>query len=79
VQAIEDEGGDPDSIELTMSADTPTRKHGKSKGKLNLHYLNLTSLTNLNKLIKFLYCTSSGKKTDLDADTTMEEESLSKV
>ncbi|XP_056090098.1 SAFB-like transcription modulator isoform X2 [Rhinichthys klamathensis goyatoka] len=32
-QAIEDEGGDPDSIELTMSADTPTRKHGKSKGK----------------------------------------------
>ncbi|KAK7170530.1 hypothetical protein R3I94_000660 [Phoxinus phoxinus] len=32
-QAIEDEGGDPDSIELTMSADTPTRKYSKSKGK----------------------------------------------
>ncbi|XP_048040279.1 SAFB-like transcription modulator isoform X3 [Megalobrama amblycephala] len=32
-QAIEDEGGDPDNIELTVSADTPTRKHGKSKGK----------------------------------------------
>ncbi|XP_067298390.1 SAFB-like transcription modulator [Pseudorasbora parva] len=49
-QAIEDEGGDPDNIELIVSADTPTRKYGKSKGK----------------------------KTDLDADTTMEEESLSK-
>ncbi|RXN04146.1 SAFB-like transcription modulator isoform X3 [Labeo rohita] len=50
-QAIEDEGGDPDNIEITVSADTPTRKHSKSKGK----------------------------KTDLDADTTMEEESFSKV
>ncbi|NP_998498.2 SAFB-like transcription modulator [Danio rerio] len=49
-QAIEDEGGDPDNIEITMSADTPTRKYGKSKGK----------------------------KTELDTDTTMEEESFSK-
>ncbi|XP_050970005.1 SAFB-like transcription modulator isoform X2 [Labeo rohita] len=32
-QAIEDEGGDPDNIEITVSADTPTRKHSKSKGK----------------------------------------------
>ncbi|XP_016140881.1 SAFB-like transcription modulator isoform X3 [Sinocyclocheilus grahami] len=32
-QAIEDEGGDPDNIEITASADTPTRKHSKSKGK----------------------------------------------
>ncbi|XP_016128688.1 SAFB-like transcription modulator [Sinocyclocheilus grahami] len=50
-QAIEDEGGDPDNIEITVSAETPTRKHSKSKGK----------------------------KTDLDADTIMEEESFSKV
>lgn len=40
VQAIEDEGGDPDNIELTVSADTPTRKHGKSKGKSSLSELN---------------------------------------
>ncbi|KAK2913796.1 hypothetical protein Q8A67_002195 [Cirrhinus molitorella] len=32
-QAIEDEGGDPDNIEITVSADTPTRKHSKTKGK----------------------------------------------
>ncbi|XP_016318969.1 SAFB-like transcription modulator isoform X2 [Sinocyclocheilus anshuiensis] len=32
-QAIEDEGGDPDNIEITVSAETPTRKHSKSKGK----------------------------------------------
>ncbi|XP_043099585.1 SAFB-like transcription modulator isoform X3 [Puntigrus tetrazona] len=32
-QAIEDEGGDPDNIEITLSADTPTRKQSKSKGK----------------------------------------------
>ncbi|XP_026071867.1 SAFB-like transcription modulator isoform X2 [Carassius auratus] len=49
-QAIEDEGGDPDNIEITASVDTPTRKHSKSKGK----------------------------KTDLEADTIMEEESFSK-
>ncbi|XP_052416210.1 SAFB-like transcription modulator isoform X4 [Carassius gibelio] len=49
-QAIEDEGGDPDNIEIIVSAETPTRKHSKAKGK----------------------------KTDLDADTIMEEESFSK-
>uniref|UniRef100_A0A671NQZ6 SAFB-like transcription modulator n=1 Tax=Sinocyclocheilus anshuiensis TaxID=1608454 RepID=A0A671NQZ6_9TELE len=32
-QAIEDEGGDPDNIEITVSAETPTRKHSKSKGR----------------------------------------------
>uniref|UniRef100_A0A8C1TBZ3 SAFB-like, transcription modulator n=1 Tax=Cyprinus carpio TaxID=7962 RepID=A0A8C1TBZ3_CYPCA len=32
-QAIEDEGGDPDNIEISASADTPTRKHSKPKGK----------------------------------------------
>ncbi|XP_036399686.1 SAFB-like transcription modulator isoform X2 [Megalops cyprinoides] len=32
-QAIEEEGGDPDSIEIPQSVDTPTRKHAKSKGK----------------------------------------------
>uniref|UniRef100_A0A9J8BPV0 SAFB-like, transcription modulator n=1 Tax=Cyprinus carpio carpio TaxID=630221 RepID=A0A9J8BPV0_CYPCA len=32
-QAIEDEGGDPDNIEITLSAETPTRKHSKSKGR----------------------------------------------
>uniref|UniRef100_A0A9J7XFP1 SAFB-like, transcription modulator n=1 Tax=Cyprinus carpio carpio TaxID=630221 RepID=A0A9J7XFP1_CYPCA len=30
-QAIEDEGGDPDNIEISASADTPTRKHSKPK------------------------------------------------
>uniref|UniRef100_A0A8C2KC76 SAFB-like, transcription modulator n=1 Tax=Cyprinus carpio TaxID=7962 RepID=A0A8C2KC76_CYPCA len=49
-QAIEDEGGDPDNIEISASADTPARKHSKPKGK----------------------------KTDLDADTVLEEESFSK-
>lgn len=33
VKAIEDEGGDPDNIEITLSADTPTRKQSKSKGR----------------------------------------------
>ncbi|XP_076853268.1 SAFB-like transcription modulator isoform X2 [Brachyhypopomus gauderio] len=32
-QAIEDEGGDPDNVEILVSADTPTRKSAKSKGK----------------------------------------------
>ncbi|XP_026863125.2 SAFB-like transcription modulator isoform X3 [Electrophorus electricus] len=32
-QAIEDEGGDPDNVEILVSADTPTRKNAKSKGK----------------------------------------------
>uniref|UniRef100_A0A8B9GT85 SAFB-like transcription modulator n=1 Tax=Amazona collaria TaxID=241587 RepID=A0A8B9GT85_9PSIT len=32
-QAIEEEGGDPDNIEITVSADTPTKKPTKSKGK----------------------------------------------
>uniref|UniRef100_A0A8C6TR73 SAFB-like, transcription modulator n=1 Tax=Neogobius melanostomus TaxID=47308 RepID=A0A8C6TR73_9GOBI len=32
-EAIEDEGGDPDNIEIQLSADTPTRKGGKAKGK----------------------------------------------
>uniref|UniRef100_A0A8B9GLQ1 SAFB like transcription modulator n=1 Tax=Amazona collaria TaxID=241587 RepID=A0A8B9GLQ1_9PSIT len=31
--AIEEEGGDPDNIEITVSADTPTKKPTKSKGK----------------------------------------------
>uniref|UniRef100_A0AAY5EC81 SAFB-like, transcription modulator n=1 Tax=Electrophorus electricus TaxID=8005 RepID=A0AAY5EC81_ELEEL len=31
-QAIEDEGGDPDNVEILVSADTPTRKNAKSKG-----------------------------------------------
>uniref|UniRef100_A0A8B9J3X7 SAFB-like transcription modulator n=1 Tax=Amazona collaria TaxID=241587 RepID=A0A8B9J3X7_9PSIT len=30
-QAIEEEGGDPDNIEITVSADTPTKKPTKSK------------------------------------------------
>ncbi|XP_048887356.1 SAFB-like transcription modulator isoform X1 [Brienomyrus brachyistius] len=32
-QAIEEEGGDPDNIEIPLSVDTPTRKNAKSKGK----------------------------------------------
>ncbi|KAI7814079.1 SAFB-like transcription modulator [Triplophysa rosa] len=32
-QAIECEGGDPDNIEIAVSADMPTRKHVKTKGK----------------------------------------------
>ncbi|XP_054858463.1 SAFB-like transcription modulator isoform X2 [Eublepharis macularius] len=32
-QAIEDEGGDPDNIEITVSADTPNKKPTKGKGK----------------------------------------------
>ncbi|XP_062846015.1 SAFB-like transcription modulator [Trichomycterus rosablanca] len=32
-QAIEDEGGDPESIEISVSGDTPTRKNVKAKGK----------------------------------------------
>ncbi|CAJ0930693.1 unnamed protein product [Ranitomeya imitator] len=32
-QAIEDEGGDPENIELNSGGDTPSRKHLKSKGK----------------------------------------------
>uniref|UniRef100_A0A8C2Q595 SAFB-like, transcription modulator n=1 Tax=Cyprinus carpio TaxID=7962 RepID=A0A8C2Q595_CYPCA len=35
-QAIEDEGGDPDNIEISASADTPARKHSKPKGKPSL-------------------------------------------
>uniref|UniRef100_A0A8U8BL07 Uncharacterized protein n=1 Tax=Geospiza parvula TaxID=87175 RepID=A0A8U8BL07_GEOPR len=31
-QAIEEEGGDPDNIEISVSADTPTKKPTKSKG-----------------------------------------------
>uniref|UniRef100_A0A8C1LYU2 SAFB-like, transcription modulator n=1 Tax=Cyprinus carpio TaxID=7962 RepID=A0A8C1LYU2_CYPCA len=38
-QAIEDEGGDPDNIEISASADTPTRKHSKPKGKPSLSEL----------------------------------------
>ncbi|MBN3296290.1 SLTM protein, partial [Amia calva] len=34
-QAIEEEGGDSDNIEISLSSDTPTRKNAKSKG-LNL-------------------------------------------
>uniref|UniRef100_A0A8B9DRM3 SAFB like transcription modulator n=1 Tax=Anser cygnoides TaxID=8845 RepID=A0A8B9DRM3_ANSCY len=33
IQAIEEEGGDPDNIEITVSADTPTKKPTKGKGK----------------------------------------------
>nr|XP_009679914.1 PREDICTED: SAFB-like transcription modulator [Struthio camelus australis] len=33
LQAIEEEGGDPDNIEVTVSADTPTKKPTKGKGK----------------------------------------------
>uniref|UniRef100_A0A8C3FXC5 SAFB-like transcription modulator n=1 Tax=Chrysemys picta bellii TaxID=8478 RepID=A0A8C3FXC5_CHRPI len=32
-QAIEEEGGDPDNIEITVSADTPIKKPTKGKGK----------------------------------------------
>lgn len=32
-QAIEDEGGDPEMLEIPISADTFTRKSGKIKGK----------------------------------------------
>uniref|UniRef100_A0A8C4KMY4 SAFB like transcription modulator n=1 Tax=Dromaius novaehollandiae TaxID=8790 RepID=A0A8C4KMY4_DRONO len=32
-EAIEEEGGDPDNIEITVSADTPTKKPTKGKGK----------------------------------------------
>ncbi|XP_069838314.1 SAFB-like transcription modulator isoform X1 [Dendropsophus ebraccatus] len=32
-QAIEEEGGDPDNIELNSGNDTPSKKHMKSKGK----------------------------------------------
>nr|XP_012298530.1 SAFB-like transcription modulator isoform X11 [Aotus nancymaae] len=32
-QAIEEEGGDPDNIELTVSTDTPNKKPAKGKGK----------------------------------------------
>ncbi|XP_014434465.2 SAFB-like transcription modulator isoform X1 [Pelodiscus sinensis] len=32
-QAIEEEGGDPDNIEITVSADTPNKKPTKGKGK----------------------------------------------
>ncbi|XP_031979101.1 SAFB-like transcription modulator isoform X6 [Corvus moneduloides] len=32
-QAIEEEGGDPDNIEINVSADTPTKKPTKGKGK----------------------------------------------
>ncbi|XP_030648030.1 SAFB-like transcription modulator isoform X2 [Chanos chanos] len=32
-QAIEEEGGDPDNIEIPLAADTPTRKNAKPKGK----------------------------------------------
>uniref|UniRef100_A0A8C9G3P0 SAFB like transcription modulator n=1 Tax=Pavo cristatus TaxID=9049 RepID=A0A8C9G3P0_PAVCR len=31
--AIEEEGGDPDNIEITVSADTPTKKPAKGKGE----------------------------------------------
>ena len=31
-QAIEEEGGDPDNIELTVSTDTPNKKPTKGKG-----------------------------------------------
>ena len=30
--AIEEEGGDPDNIELTVSTDTPNKKPTKGKG-----------------------------------------------
>nr|XP_020461314.1 SAFB-like transcription modulator [Monopterus albus] len=32
-QAIEDEGGDPENIQIQVSADSSTRKSGKAKGK----------------------------------------------
>ncbi|XP_064013587.1 SAFB-like transcription modulator isoform X2 [Pogoniulus pusillus] len=32
-QAIEEEGGDPDNIEITVSADTPAKKPSKGKGR----------------------------------------------
>ncbi|XP_030575543.1 SAFB-like transcription modulator [Archocentrus centrarchus] len=32
-QALEDEGGDPENIQLQLSAETSTRKGGKAKGK----------------------------------------------
>ncbi|CAG5855762.1 unnamed protein product [Menidia menidia] len=32
-QAIEDEGGDPENIQIQLSTDVPTRKSGKVKGK----------------------------------------------
>ncbi|XP_071759746.1 SAFB-like transcription modulator isoform X2 [Centroberyx gerrardi] len=32
-QAVEDEGGDPENIQIQLSADTPTRKNAKAKGK----------------------------------------------
>ncbi|XP_035507591.1 SAFB-like transcription modulator [Morone saxatilis] len=32
-QAIEDEGGDPENIQIQLSTDTPPRKGGKAKGK----------------------------------------------
>ncbi|XP_055986657.1 SAFB-like transcription modulator isoform X2 [Sorex fumeus] len=32
-QAIEEEGGDPDNVELTVSTDTPNKKPTKGKGK----------------------------------------------
>uniref|UniRef100_A0A672GLX2 SAFB-like, transcription modulator n=1 Tax=Salarias fasciatus TaxID=181472 RepID=A0A672GLX2_SALFA len=50
-QAIEDEGGDPEDIQIQLTADTPTRKGGKAKGK----------------------------KVDLEVDSTLEEDALSKV
>uniref|UniRef100_A0A8D0G663 SAP domain-containing protein n=1 Tax=Sphenodon punctatus TaxID=8508 RepID=A0A8D0G663_SPHPU len=36
-QAIEEEGGDPDNIEITVAADTPTKKPTKGKGKDHIH------------------------------------------
>uniref|UniRef100_A0A674KCQ9 SAFB-like transcription modulator n=1 Tax=Terrapene triunguis TaxID=2587831 RepID=A0A674KCQ9_9SAUR len=35
-QAIEEEGGDPDNIEITVSADTPIKKPTKGKGELEV-------------------------------------------
>lgn len=37
-KAIEDEGGDPENIQLQLSAETPTRKGGKAKGNLAFFY-----------------------------------------
>lgn len=34
LKAIEDEGGDPENIQVQPPTDTPTRKGGKAKGKL---------------------------------------------
>ncbi|XP_017314114.2 SAFB-like transcription modulator isoform X1 [Ictalurus punctatus] len=34
-QALEEEGGDPENIEIPVSADTATRKNAKSKGRKN--------------------------------------------